>query len=766
VKILDRYIVREFLGPFALALGLFTFLFAVRPMLDNAQQLLSKGVDVPTVGFLLILLLPQSLGITIPMAFMGAILMALGRLSGDREGVALLACGVSPLRILRPILLLALVAGGLNMFTLMRLVPDSNQRFRIETFKLLVRQSEGDIKPGMFYQGFPGKVLYIRERLPDAGWSGVILADTTNPSRPVITLAERGYLEIDPERQLVAIRLPGSSVRYIQGEEDGVYDTARGQDLRFAVPAASVFGDGNLNLARGRTEMSYSALKNQEALTRLNGYSPHAEIMQRHQMFSFPVACLVFAVIGLALGLHTRKEGKLGGFALGIAVIAGYYGLMTIFENLVKGNDFPAEWSRWMPNVILGLVGIVAVRWRTRFAGHELSVPVPGWLRWKRSAAVPGQSAPRVVLVIRIPEFRVPRPRLLDLYVGRRYLNVAALSFFGLLAFYYIATFIDKSERLFKGQANPWMLAQYFFYSTPQFIAYVVPMAILVAVLATIGGLTRSGELVVMRSCGVSIYRAAVPLLILALVWSGGLFLLDDRILAKANRQAEVLEDSIKGVPPRIANTVAQSNWRVEKDRIYYYASFDPSRSVVHGLSVFQTAQSPFRLASHTRAASVNLTSKGWQAQGAWVQRFPTNGSSTRETFSTRSITLPPGFPGLRDQEPELMTFVALRQHIAELSDSGLSLADSRVTLQERIAFPLVTVVMTLLGVPFGAATGRRGALYSMGLAVILGSAYWLVNTFFLAVGQAALLPPMLAAWAANILFLAVAGYLTLTVRT
>ena len=84
------------LPPFLLALGLFTFVLAVSPMLEQAQELLAKGVDLPTVGFLLVTLLPQALGLTIPMAFLAGLLMALGRLSGDREAVALLACGVSP----------------------------------------------------------------------------------------------------------------------------------------------------------------------------------------------------------------------------------------------------------------------------------------------------------------------------------------------------------------------------------------------------------------------------------------------------------------------------------------------------------------------------------------------------------------------------------------------------------------------------------------------------------------------------------------------
>ncbi|MCC7007839.1 MAG: LptF/LptG family permease [Acidobacteria bacterium] len=769
MKTLDRYVLRETLGPLSLALGLFTFLFAVRPMLDHAQALLAKGIELPTVAFLLMLLLPQALGITIPMAFMASVLMALGRLSGDREGVALLACGVSPLRLLRPLMLLAVVAGLANFYTLTRLVPDSNQRFREETFRLLVRQSEGDIKPGVFYQGFPGKMLYVRERLQNgAGWAGVVLADVSQPSAPVLTVADRGRLEIDPDERQVAIVLPGLSYRYIAGRQDGVYDTATAQDLRFAVPADSVFPDGNLSVVRGRTEMGIADLRAEEVRKRDAGLSPHNEIMQRHQMFSFPVACAVFAVIGLALGLHTRKDGKLGGFTLGIAVICAYYGVMALFENLTKGGKFPAEWARWMPNVVLAIVGILALWLRTRSAGREMALTLPR-LRWPLRSGRTAAAPPRIVIVVRLPAWHLPRPRLLDLYVGRRYLNVVAVSFLGLLAFYYIGTFIDKSERLFKGQADAWMLVQYFYYSTPQFIAYVMPMAILLAVLATIGGLMRSGELVVMRSCGVSLYRAAMPLVVLAFVWGAGLFLLDDRVLAHANRRAETLEETIKGNPPRIAASIQHANWLLDsKRRIYYYTAFDSPRQVLYGLSVFETTDDPFQLASHAWVTKATYTRQGWRAEQGWVQRFAGADRSVRETFHDRVLNLDPPsrFPGLLNQDVELMTYGELRRQVRELAQSGLTLADSQVRLQSRVAFPFVAVVMTLLGIPFGATTGRRGALYGVGVAVILGSVYWMMDTFFLAVGQAALLPAALAAWAANILFLAAAAYLTLTVRT
>ena len=124
MKTLDRYVIREILPPFFLALGVFTFVLAVQPMLLYAQNLLAKNVPLHTVGFLLLTLLPQSLGVTIPMALLAGLLMALGRLSGDREAVALLACGVNPLRLLRPILVFTVVVALADLYVMVEGGPE------------------------------------------------------------------------------------------------------------------------------------------------------------------------------------------------------------------------------------------------------------------------------------------------------------------------------------------------------------------------------------------------------------------------------------------------------------------------------------------------------------------------------------------------------------------------------------------------------------------------------------------------------------------
>jgi LPS export ABC transporter permease LptG/LPS export ABC transporter permease LptF len=781
VRTLDRYLIRQILPPFVVALVVFTFILAVPPMLERAQALLAKGVPLQTVGVLLLNLLPQALGVTIPMAFLGGLLMALSRLSADREGVALLACGVSPSRLLVPVLTLGFLVGAADLYVMVQAVPDSNQAFREVTYKLLAKKTESDVKAGLFYQGFPGKVLYVQASRPGGGWSGVFLADTSQPGRTTVTLAEQGLAVMDEARRQVHFLLYHART-YAPGVDPLVYNVTRtegDEPVRLTITADEVFGSGVLE--RGLPEKTIGDLRAMIAAQRQAGVSPHQAILYLHQKFSFPVACLVFAICGVAVGLHTRREGKLGGLMLGLAIVFLYYALMEIAESLTKGHLLNAVWARWVPNLVMGGIGLVALFWRSRAAGADVSVPMPAWLDRLMNgappplpaAAAPGDPpAPRkVVLVIRVPRLSLPMPRILDLYVTGHYLRMFALSVAALLLLYYIGTVIDLSDKVLKGQATASMLLQFLWYSTPQYLVYLVPMATLLAVLGTIGGLTRSSEMTVMRACGVSLYRAALPLMAFALVWSGLLFLLQEHLLAPANRRAQILNETIRtGVPPHTLN-IENRNWLVSRTgQVYHYQLYAgaPASPTLIGLSVYDTALSPYRLLTHTYTPRAVYTGGTWRVDEGWKQTFSAQDRPVGEAFATRALALgatPVEF-GAAKLDADLMTFGQLRGYIARLGKSGFSVAEERVRLQSKIAFPLVTLVMTILAVPFGVTTGRHGALYGVGLAVGLATLHFLLAYFFMAVGSAAVMPAPLAAWATNILFLAAAGYGLLTVRT
>ena len=130
LRTLDRYLLRELLAPFTIALLMLTFALEIPPIIQQGEGLIAKGVAWGIVARVLVTLVPQALGITIPMALLVGMLIALGRLSGDREIVALEACGVSLARLLRPLILFALLCTAATAYVMIVALPAANQALR------------------------------------------------------------------------------------------------------------------------------------------------------------------------------------------------------------------------------------------------------------------------------------------------------------------------------------------------------------------------------------------------------------------------------------------------------------------------------------------------------------------------------------------------------------------------------------------------------------------------------------------------------------
>ena len=208
MRTLDRYVLRETLAPFVLALLVLTFILIIPFIIAQAETMIAKGVPWLTVAHVMVTLLPQALGLTIPMALLVALLVALGRLSGDREVVAMLACGLSPLRLLRPALvLLGIVAWAATSWVMLWAIPDANQTFREMTTRLVADRAEGEVKPRVFFEDFPGFVVYVREVPAGGGWTGVLAADTRTPEHPVLFLAARGRMLVDRGQRTIQMVL-------------------------------------------------------------------------------------------------------------------------------------------------------------------------------------------------------------------------------------------------------------------------------------------------------------------------------------------------------------------------------------------------------------------------------------------------------------------------------------------------------------------------------------------------------------------------------
>ncbi len=772
LRITDRYILREVLAPFLLALLLLTFLLMIPTIMGVAEMLIARGVDSLTILRLMGTLIPSALGITIPMALLLGVLMGLGRLSTDREAVALQACGVSLYRMLYPLALLSAAAGLTTFYILAVALPDANQAFREIVFRAVASRAEGDVKPRVFDdEYFRGVVLYVREvSSTGGGWSDVFLADTRESSQPVVFVAQEGRVVLDSEERRVEVVLRNGTRHQVNPAEPDTYQVQAFDESLIRLDPESVFPTGGP--ARGYREMTIPELQEQITQLEAMGLPAHSPIVELHRKFSIPVACLVFALIGLGLGVTSRKDGKLASFVLGIGVIFAYYVLMYGAEATTKGSVISPHLAMWVPNIVLGLFGVALIAWRSMSVERRVRIP---FLSRREPPPPPSEDdvdeGKANVWITRLMGPRMGLLRTLDWYVTRVYLGTIVMSFVGLLGIFYISTFVDLSDKLFKGQTTGLVLLRYFWYATPQFTYYVLPIAALVASLVTVGVLTKSSELTVMKACGISLYRAALPIFLLSLAWGGALFGMSETILGNANRQADRLNFEIRsGVVQEV--DVLDRQWIVaENGAIYHYLSFEPDRDEFGSLSVYDLRGRPWELERRTFVANAKFEEEtGWVGRNVWVRDLASDIPEDRALLATDVQPLaflePPDYFETDPPDAERMNVRELEGYIERMGASGFPVVKLVVDLHRKISFPFVTLILTLIAVPFAVTMGPRGALYGIGVGLALACTYWITMSVFGAIGSAGMLAPMLAAWAPNLLFGGLAGYLLLSVRT
>ena len=345
--ILDRYITRELILPFLLGLVVFTFLLMIQPLADYSEQLIAKGVSWGIVARVLATLLPQALAVTIPIALLIGLLIGLGRLSADRETVAMQACGISIYRLLRPVMLLSLLAWGVTSYIMIEAVPTANQTFREIVFGIISARAENEIRPRIFFEDFPNRVLYVGDAPSGGGWRECFLADTAKPDQPTVFTAQGCRLAIDRDKRTVNLVLTHGSRHAATISDPAKYEVARFAELILGLDPNTVFRA--TDILKGDNEMTIPELEARAGELRAQGISTHGPMMALHRKFSLPAACLVLAVIGLALGVQHGRGGKLAAFVPGIAVVFIYYVIQYLASRWPRGRSSPPGWRCGLP---------------------------------------------------------------------------------------------------------------------------------------------------------------------------------------------------------------------------------------------------------------------------------------------------------------------------------------------------------------------------------------------------------------------------------
>jgi LPS export ABC transporter permease LptG/LPS export ABC transporter permease LptF len=776
--LLSRSIFREVAKSAIFGATLFTFVLFLQRVGKLFEILVRSSAPPATVAHLFALAIPFTLSFTLPLGVLSGVLIALTRMSTDGEIIAMRAAGVPSRRVIPPVLLFATLAMLVTATASLWLTPYSAWKTHKVLNLLVASELTSEVQQQVFDEGFPNRILYVSDVSPGAvaRWRNVFIADTAPPEEQKKTDHDRG----DGPAVTVAanaIAVPDVPHNQIQLslQQEAYYDA--GKDPQDYYTSSAPTGTQVLEATKpsdvptkGYTEIDtiplYRLAYRDKKLDHDNVIQARIEL---HQRLALPPACFLLALIGIPLGVSSRKGGKSGAFVVTVALAFVYWIGLIAANGLAKQQKLPVGIAMWIPNAIFAVVGLFLLTrmevpgdrdWYGTIAGWVASV----WtsLRGKFPSAAQVRARSRGWRMFLIPQ-------VVDRYVLKSFLFWFVLLLVGFVLMTHVYTFFDLLSDIVKNQIAMTRVFTYLFFLTPQLIFDSAPMSVLVAVLITFGILTKHNEITAMKASGVSLYRLALPVLGAALLMSGALFAFAHYYVPDANRKQDAIRKEIKGKPVQ-TYLHPDRHWVFDPGmnndpKVFYFKYIDGAQKVMFGPQVFELDAANFRIHKHISAEKARWepTLRTWIFENGWSREEPGSQHQTFNNFAGQAATFkevderPDYFlqEVLQDQQ---MNYQQLAAYIRELQRSGIDTITLQVSFYRKFALPLFALVMALISVPFAFLAGSKGAMAGVGVSFTIAIAYWTIGKLFEQLGDVNLLPAMLAAWSPDVIF-AMAGF-------
>jgi len=788
-RILTRYILSEVLSHGAIGLALFTFVIFMRDLGRLLELIVRNSAPLPSVAEIFFLTLPTALTVTLPMAVLVGILIGLSRLSADSEVTAIRASGMGAMLFVKIVSIFAIGLWILAAVNTVYVAPRSAAALAHLQDKLKSSQASFEVQPRVFYEDFKNVVLYVEDSKSGSGsalWKGVFLADVTTPQEPKITVAEHGVV-VPEGTESLHLHLENGTQQDMNPKDPSQYQisTFDQTDIPIQVPETAdkpapelvpVAELSTSELWRRAHAGGVSAghyLGNSDKQVKARWYA-----VEYHRRLALPSACLVLALVGIPLGLSSRRGGKSMGFVLTIVLVFIYYVFSLVGVSLARQGKLPPAVGVWAANAIFTIAGILLLH-RVDRAPIDLSWLTTGWeslrerISMKSSAErEEGKGGAFEKSLTRTRVFRAKFPLLLDDMILRDFVMyfVMVLTTFVMLAL--VFTFFELLGDIVRNRISMLTLGEYLLNLSPSLIYLMTPLSVLLAVLVTFGLMQRSNELTAMKATGISIYRVAFPVIVIAAVVAASLFVFDQLYIPHANKRQETLRNEIKGKPPQTYLRPDRKWIFGSNNTIYYYELYDPDQNRFGGISIFQFDPKTFALTARMYAQHAHWEDglQKWVFERGWIRRF--NGAAIDEyrpfeVTTTAIAAEPPAYFKKEVRQSQEMDYEELLHYIRDLQQSGFDVVRFRVQLYKKLAYPIITLVMAILAIPFSVSRQRRGgALAGVATAIGIAILYWVSAGLFEAMGNANQLPALLAAWAPNLIFGFAAGYMVLRVPT
>jgi LPS export ABC transporter permease LptG/LPS export ABC transporter permease LptF len=769
MRLIGRYVFREILTSSVLGTFLATFVI----FLQKVDRLFELLVGSGSAGFVSSLklfgwALPPVLPLTVPFGVLVGILIGLGRLAGDGEITAMRAAGVSSRKVIAPVLVFATLGMAVAGMASLRLTPLSIRESTRILNELAANQLSAEIQPRVFDEDFPNTILYVGDVRPGSPtlWRSVFIADITPPDQrkagvgakadgPLTTVAREAVAVSDPRNNRLQLSMHDYSTHEM-GKDGKAHDAAapRGEQALEASPPK-------------QNTLAASAMNTRELLR-----VPKDDIdgrIELHRRFALPVACIMLALVGIPLGIATRKGGKSAGYVIGLflAFFCYYLSLISLI-GLAKQHTLPVPVAVWLPDAVFGIAGVIFLARMELPGDRDLLGGVQSFLASLKRSKPDG--APERS---RFSGWRVPflLPQIVDTYILSSFLFYVLMVLASFVSMTLVYNFFELMGDMVRNKIPLMKMFTYLFFLTPQLIYSTLPISILVGVLVNFGILSKNNEIAAFKACGVSLFRLALPILIGSTLFSTGLFAFDFYYVPGANLKQDALRDEIKGRPKQTYLRPDRKWIMGYNSRIFNYLYFDPSEKVMLHVNVFELEPSTFRLKHQILAERAHWSPllKTWIFENGWSSDFQGARRLSYTPFQATTfpeLTETPDYFLKEAVQDKQMNFLQLDSYINDLRQSGFDTVKLQVQFYRKFSVPLFALIMAAIAVPFGFLVGNRGAMTGIGVSIAIAMGYWGIGTLFEKIGDVNLLPPSVAAWSPDLVFALTGMYLLLRMRS
>ncbi|HNS09461.1 MAG TPA: LptF/LptG family permease [Candidatus Ozemobacteraceae bacterium] len=356
IRILDRYIFTQLIGPFLFGFFLFVTIIAIDPLMSTLQSIVNENIPMSVMGRWFLNRLPQDMIFTFPMSVLLANLLVFGRMSKDSETTALRAGGTNFFRILVPVVIFALMVTLFSFVFNELVVPTANQEARNIRRLEIMRLVEPEASENSVMRTSDGAFAYARKVYEKRGLMEKVLLEYYDDKGVLEKRISAGTAEWDGSAWVLK-----SVIEQSYSETDGLAAPATRPEMRITTIEESP--EDFARQSKKPNEMSYSELKGRiEAYERTQFMDTTEMRVGLAMKTSLPFASFFFAIIGASFGLTNSRSGAFIGFGVSILIIFIYYVMMSLFTALGKSGFLPPMLAAWAQNIIFAFVGFYIVK--------------------------------------------------------------------------------------------------------------------------------------------------------------------------------------------------------------------------------------------------------------------------------------------------------------------------------------------------------------------------------------------------------------------